>query len=50
MKIKRPRNVLVGLLVAVACIAAGPDSATDGGNAPRVNSVNRVGIENPMNA
>jgi ketosteroid isomerase-like protein len=26
---KRPRNVLVGLLVAVACIAAGADSATD---------------------
>ena len=25
----RPRNVLVGLLVAVACVAAGPDSATD---------------------
>jgi len=29
MKMKRPRNVLVGLLVAVACIAAGADSATD---------------------
>jgi ketosteroid isomerase-like protein len=29
MKMMRPRNVLVGLLVAVACIAAGADSATD---------------------
>src|SRR6516162_2466110 len=29
MKIKWPRNVLVGLLVAVACIAAGADSTTD---------------------
>jgi ketosteroid isomerase-like protein len=29
MTMKRPRNVLVGLLVAVACIAAGADSATD---------------------
>jgi len=29
MKMMKPRNVLVGLLVAVACIAAGPDSATD---------------------
>jgi ketosteroid isomerase-like protein len=29
VKMKRPRNVLVGLLVAVACIAAGADSATD---------------------
>ena len=29
MNIKTPRDVLVGLLVAVACIAAGADSTTD---------------------
>ena len=29
MKMMRPRNVLVGLLVALACLAAGADSATD---------------------
>jgi ketosteroid isomerase-like protein len=29
MKMMRPRNVLIGLLVGVACIAAGADSATD---------------------
>jgi len=46
MKLKRPRNVLVGLLVAMACIAAGADSATDEKTVAALDSEYQLAVKN----
>jgi ketosteroid isomerase-like protein len=46
VKMKRPRNVLVGLLVAVVCIAAGADSATDGKTVAALDSEYQLAVKN----